>query len=164
MPIVYRQLRSPLGPLRLAASEEAVLAVQFATRVAAPCDWRPGDSPLLDAAGEQLAEYFAGRRQAFALPLQPEGSAFQQACWRVLERIPFGQTRSYAQQAQALGRPRALRAVGAANAANPLAILIPCHRVIGADGRLTGYGGGLSAKQWLIEHERRVLSAAVDGS
>lgn len=110
---------------------------------------------LLRAAQKQFEEYFAGRRHTFDLPLHPHGTPFQLEVWGALLAIPYGETASYAQIAQRIGRPGAVRAVGAANGANPLAIIVPCHRVIGSDGDLTGYGGGLAAKRWLLAHERR---------
>lgn len=107
------------------------------------------------ACASQLAEYFAGRRTRFDLVLLPHGSTFQLAAWDALTGIPFGSTMTYAEQARAIGRPRAIRAVGQANGRNPLAIVVPCHRVIGADGRLTGYAGGVDRKRWLLDHEQR---------
>ena len=112
------------------------------------------DVPVLLAARTQILEYFAGERTAFDLPLEPEGTNFQKRVWQELLAIPFGVTWSYGQLAARIGRPHASRAVGMANGRNPIAIIIPCHRVIGSDGKLTGYGGGLPAKQWLLEHER----------
>jgi methylated-DNA-[protein]-cysteine S-methyltransferase len=105
------------------------------------------------AAGEQLAEYLAGRRRDFDLEVRLLGTSFQQEAWRALREIPFGETRSYAQQAEAMNRPGAARAVGHANGRNPVPIVVPCHRVIGHDGNLTGFGGGLSIKRWLLDHE-----------
>lgn len=104
-------------------------------------------------AARQLAQYLAGARRHFELPLRPLGTAFARAAWNALSEIPFGETRSYAQQAARLGKPRAVRAVGRANATNPLPIVIPCHRVIGSDGSLTGFGGGIEAKSWLLALE-----------
>jgi methylated-DNA-[protein]-cysteine S-methyltransferase len=114
---------------------------------------------VLAAAEEQLREYFAGDRLSFELPLDLVGTAFQRTAWLALASIPYGSTVSYGEQARRLGHPRAARAVGAANGRNPLAIVLPCHRLVGADGRLTGYGGGLEAKRALLEHEARVLAA-----
>ncbi|MBJ7354427.1 MAG: methylated-DNA--[protein]-cysteine S-methyltransferase [Thermoleophilaceae bacterium] len=108
---------------------------------------------------EQLNEYFAGERDAFDLPLRPEGTEFQRAVWRALEAIPYGETRSYGEIAVAVGRPRAARAVGMANNRNPIAVIVPCHRVIGAGGALVGYAGGLERKTWLLAHERDARSA-----
>jgi methylated-DNA-[protein]-cysteine S-methyltransferase len=105
------------------------------------------------AAARQLVEYFEGARSEFELELRPLGTEFQRAAWHALSQIPYGETRSYAQQAVRMGKPRAVRAVGRANATNPLPIVIPCHRVIGSDGSLTGFGGGIDAKRWLLAHE-----------
>ncbi len=105
------------------------------------------------ATRRQLSEYFAGSRRTFELPLRLQGTAFQQTVWRRLTEIPYGDTWSYGQLAARIGKPGASRAVGLANGRNPIAILVPCHRVIGADGSLTGYGGGLERKQWLLAHE-----------
>ena len=113
---------------------------------------------MLDRAAEQLREYFDGTRRVFDLPLAPEGTAFQRIAWRALEAIPYAETRSYGEQARAIGRPAASRAVGAANGKNPISIIVPCHRVIGASGDLTGYGGGMDAKRWLLAHEQRVAT------
>lgn len=110
---------------------------------------------MLVETARQLVEYFAGERKVFDLPLAPEGTGFQQLVWRALTTIPFGETRTYGQQATLIKRPSASRAVGAANGRNPIGIIVPCHRVIGANGTLTGYAGGLAMKQWLLEHERR---------
>ena len=110
---------------------------------------------LTDKAAKQLEEYFAGKRRHFDLPLQPNGTAFQQSAWNALISIPYGETRSYKQVAQMIGNPDASRAVGMANNRNPIMIIIPCHRVIGADGALAGYGGGLTMKQRLLELESR---------
>lgn len=147
---------SPIGALQLFAAGDELAGVYFPDRPAAPFEGaREGTGhPVLDRAREQLAEYFAGVRQVFDLPLGPRGTAFQRSVWRALGDIPFGVTRSYGDLAAAIGRPSASRAVGAANGRNPLAVIIPCHRVIGADGTLTGYGGGLPRKEWLLRHER----------
>lgn len=112
--------------------------------------------PLLTEAANQLRQYFAGERQTFALPLAAAGTLFQQQVWQQLGQIPFGHTQSYGELAQRLGNKNAMRAVGAANGRNPIAIVVPCHRVIGADGKLTGYAGGLDRKIWLLQHEQRV--------
>ncbi len=114
--------------------------------------------PVLVEAARQLAEYFAGERTTFELRLAPLGTAFQQLVWRALTTIPFGETRTYGQQAVLVERPSASRAVGAANGKNPIGIIVPCHRVIGSNGTLTGYAGGLAMKQFLLEHERRYSS------
>lgn len=142
---------SPLGRLLLVASATGLRRVGFSagkrTRSGSP------DNEHLAAATRQLEEYFAGTRQAFDLSLEPAGTPFQLLSWKVLCGIPFGSTITYADQAKAMGKPRAVRAVGGANGRNPLAIIVPCHRVIGAGGELTGYAGGLDRKSWLLEHE-----------
>jgi methylated-DNA-[protein]-cysteine S-methyltransferase len=114
--------------------------------------WIRDDTAFEDARA-QLAEYFAGTRRTFELPLHPAGTPFQQRVWGALRDIPYGETASYGQTAAAVGAPSAARAVGLANGQNPISIVVPCHRVVGADGSLTGYGGGLPAKQWLLAHE-----------
>jgi methylated-DNA-[protein]-cysteine S-methyltransferase len=114
--------------------------------------------PLLVEAERQLAEYFAGRRQRFALPLDPSGTTFQRDVWDALQTIPFGETRSYAQIAKQIGQPRAVRAVGAANGRNPLSIVVPCHRVVGSTGALTGFAGGLAVKARLLALEGRATA------
>jgi methylated-DNA-[protein]-cysteine S-methyltransferase len=113
---------------------------------------------LLARAAEQLREYFAGERREFDLPLAPAGTEFQLACWSALAEIPYGDTRSYGQQADRIGKPDRARAVGAANGANPIAIILPCHRVIGADGSLVGFGGGLETKRRLLDLEAGILT------
>ena len=110
---------------------------------------------MLARAAAQLREYFAGERTMFDLPLAPDGTGFQRIVWEALERIPYGVTRTYGELAAAIGRPAASRAVGSANSRNPISIIVPCHRVIGANGTLTGYAGGMRAKQWLLDHEQR---------
>src|SRR5690625_884241 len=116
-------------------------------------DWRREEEAFA-AAREQLAAYFDNRLQVFNLPLKPAGTEFQRRVWEALRDIPYGQTESYGALARRIGRPRAARAVGMANGRNPISIIIPCHRVMGADGSLTGYGGGIDRKRWLLEHER----------
>jgi methylated-DNA-[protein]-cysteine S-methyltransferase len=143
--------RSPLGTLRLYASPDELVALSLPDRPG-PLAVQ-GRSDVLARAAEQLAEYFAGRRQTFDLPLAPRGTEFQMMVWNALIEIPYGETRSYGEIASAVGRPSASRAVGAANGRNPIAIIMPCHRVIGSNGDLTGYGGGMAAKRWLLEHE-----------
>ena len=143
---------SPLGPVRLYARGDELAAVHLPTDAPAP-DRDTRGSDVLALAADQLREYFAGHRRTFDVPLAPEGTGFQQRVWMALLAIPFGQTRSYGQIASAIGRPSASRAVGAANGRNPIAIIVPCHRVIGASGALTGYAGGMDAKRWLLAHE-----------
>ena len=162
----YRKtMPSPVGELTLVATDAALVAIRWQdeddarARVPTPAD--APDHRVLRAAETQLAEYFAGRRTVFDLPLAPAGTPFQQAVWRALLAIPFGETRSYLDVARTLSQPTATRAVGAANGRNPLPIVAPCHRVIGANGSLTGFGGGLDNKCWLLAHERRdLLSSA----
>jgi methylated-DNA-[protein]-cysteine S-methyltransferase len=117
-----------------------------------------GDAALLQEAAGQLAAWFRGALRTFDLPLRPRGTPFQRAVWQELRRIPYGTTRTYGDVAAALGNPTASRAVGAANGRNPISIIVPCHRVIGATGALTGYAGGLARKRWLLDHERAVLA------
>jgi methylated-DNA-[protein]-cysteine S-methyltransferase len=148
-------VESPIGTLRIQATEEGLVGV-YLPEMEAPAARAAGDGeghPVLQRVREQLAAYFAGERKAFDLPLAPEGTAFQCAVWRALGEIPFGETRSYAEIAKGIGKPSASRAVGAANGRNPVAIIVPCHRVVGADGSLTGYAGGLACKEWLLRHE-----------
>lgn len=147
-------IESPVGPLLLVAGPEGLTAISFEARAPRAAE-APGH-PLLQRAARQLAEYFAGRRQDFELPLAASGTPFQRAVWKELCTIGFGATCSYAELARGLGKPSATRAVGAANGQNPIAIVVPCHRVVGADGALTGYGGGLARKRWLLDHERDV--------
>jgi methylated-DNA-[protein]-cysteine S-methyltransferase len=148
---------SPLGPLRVIAGSAGLCAVSFAGQkyeVGADGSSTAADrDELLAAARTQLNEYFAGRRHEFDLPLAPEGSDFQQSVWRALLGVEFGRTASYGALAAQVGRPDAARAVGAAVGRNPIAIIIPCHRIIGADGSLTGYAGGLPRKTRLLEIE-----------
>lgn len=142
-----RAIKTPIGPLTLQADEVAVTAIRFGAGGAQDA------SPLLDAAEAQLREYFAGARRTFDLPLAPHGTAFQQRVWAALRAIPYGETRTYGELAAAIGSPNASRAVGMANHRNPIPIIIPCHRVIGANGTLTGYAGGLEVKQKLLALE-----------
>ncbi len=155
--LFHEHIDSPIGPLLLVADEYGLVAVGLPKRGAAqraPEDGRHAPSKL-HAARRQFEEYFAGVRQEFELPLHPSGTPFQLEVWGAVLAIPYGETVSYAEIARRIGRARAVRAVGAANGANPLAIVVPCHRVIGRHGDLTGYGGGLPAKRWLLAHERR---------
>jgi len=150
-----RRIDSPLGPLRATTDGKALLALDFDGDVRDSVE-APGDAArFLDRVAAQVAEYFAGRRTAFDLPLAPRGTSFQQDVWRALLSIPYGHTASYSDVARTVGRPAAVRAVGAANGRNPIAIVVPCHRVIGADGTLTGYAGGLRRKQALLALEAR---------
>jgi methylated-DNA-[protein]-cysteine S-methyltransferase len=143
----------PLFPLWIEASERGIAWVRFALPPSASAPARP--APLVTEAMRQIEEYFAGRRRDFDLPLDLRGTPFQIEVWEMVRQIPYGETRGYGELARALGRPGAARAVGAANGANPVPILVPCHRVIGAGGALTGYGGGLDRKKFLLELESR---------
>lgn len=156
---LYTRLASPVGELLLTAWDGRLTGLYL------PCDpgarhaaAHPGaarrDDRAFAAAREQLEQYFAGQRTSFALPLAPAGTPFQQRVWSELQRIRHGVTTTYAELATRIGRPTAIRAVGAANGANPVSIVIPCHRVIGSNGMLTGYGGGLEAKRFLLDLER----------
>ncbi|MGV8940892.1 MAG: methylated-DNA--[protein]-cysteine S-methyltransferase [Lysobacter sp.] len=152
----FTTIDSPVGPLLLAADDDGLLLVEFQQsrhRIKRTDDWAEGGHDVLDATRTQLGEYFRGEREHFDLPLAPRGTEFQRDVWLTLATIPYGQTVSYAQLAGRVGRPAAMRAVGAANGRNPLPIVLPCHRVIGADGSLTGFGGGLPTKQFLLELE-----------
>ena len=148
---------SPIGPLGLVATDKGLRAVSWRgeeTSVELPSDMLDGsDHPVLTKAAAQLAEYFRGDRTSFDLPLDLRGTDFQVAAWRALGDIPYGSTRSYGEQAALIGRPKAVRAVGQANGRNPVPIVLPCHRVIGANGSLVGFGGGLDTKTLLLEHE-----------
>jgi methylated-DNA-[protein]-cysteine S-methyltransferase len=153
---------SPVGVLTLVADDDALVAVLWpdepVDRVAGRTTLHhvsTGDHPVLAEVERQLREYFEGGRTTFDVPLRPAGTAFQLAAWDVLRTIPFGSTMSYGEQATRLGGANKARAVGAANGRNPIPILVPCHRVTGSDGSLTGFAGGLDAKRWLLEHERR---------
>jgi methylated-DNA-[protein]-cysteine S-methyltransferase len=145
---------SPIGPLTLLSDGESLTGVHFAG-FEPPSDARLVVDSVLETARHQLDEYFAAQRSAFDLPLAPAGTPFQRRVWAALLDIPFGETWSYAALARAIGKPSATRAVGAANGANPIAVVVPCHRVVGADGSLTGFGGGLDRKRFLISLEQR---------
>ena len=155
MSTTWTRMETPIGVLTLAADADGLCRVDFPPPRPPPADagWREGDSPVLSAARRQLEEYFDGRRQAFDLPLSLHGTGFQREVWRALAAIPYGRTWSYRDLARHVGRPAAMRAVGAANGRNPLPIVLPCHRVIGADGSLTGFGGGLPTKAFLLRLE-----------
>lgn len=149
---------SPLGFIRIYGSDEAIQSIQFVEEN----DPKPGSpSSLILYCKTQLQEFFAGKRKQFDLPLQPDGTGFQKRVWDNLCTIPFGETVSYAQVATQLGDLKSIRAVGTANGRNPIAIVIPCHRVIGADGKLVGYSGGLWRKQWLLELEERLAKGVL---
>ena len=147
---------SPVGPLLLAGDSEAlhVLAFGVGSRPREiDADWIPDTKGVLKDVRNDLDQYFAGRLKKFSTKLAFNGTPFQKNVWQALRRIPCGTTISYAELARRVGDPAAVRAVGTANGANPVAVIVPCHRVIGSNGKLTGYGGGLDRKQWLLEHE-----------
>lgn len=152
-------LESPVGTLTLVASDAGLRAVLWpADRTGRVVFTEPivdSTTPTLDAARNQLREYFAGTRTSFDVPLDPVGTPFQLKAWEALRQIPFGETSTYGQQAQRMGSPTAVRAVGAANGRNPISIIVPCHRVVGANGSLTGFAGGLDTKRLLLELESR---------
>lgn len=148
---------TPLGPMTVTASEEAVIGVRFGSESspeAVRCSEAEAPEVLRRAAGE-LCDYFTGKLRRFTVPLAPQGSAFQMRVWEALRTIGYGETRTYKEIAVQIGHSRSYRAVGMANNRNPIAILIPCHRVIGSDGSLTGYAGGIGIKEWLLDFERR---------
>jgi methylated-DNA-[protein]-cysteine S-methyltransferase len=154
---IYCHVDSPIGSLLLTSDGESLTGLYMGAPSKSPelgSDWleKPDGSPLPDAA-RQLDEYFAGKRKLFDLPLKLEGTEFQKRVWRQLTKIPFGETWSYGQLAKRLNNPNGSRAVGLANGRNPIAVIVPCHRVIGADGSMTGFGGGIPRKQWLLAHE-----------
>ncbi len=152
-----KTVASPVGALTLVASDTALVAILWENddprRVPLGATQETTGHPVLDEAARQIDAYFAGTRTAFDLPLDFRGTDFQKRVWRELVAIPFGEVRSYAEVARAIGRPAAVRAVGAANGRNPISIVAPCHRVIGSNGRLTGFAGGLEAKAYLLRHE-----------
>ncbi len=164
-------LDSPLGPLTVVVEDDHLVglyveqglakALERSATLGTPSD--PEDVPLLRAVADQLAAYFRGELTEFDLPVAATGTPFQQRVWDALRQIPYGETRSYGQLAAEIGNPAASRAVGAANGRNPVSIVVPCHRVIGADGSLTGYGGRIWRKQWLLEHERRMATTKLRG-
>ena len=161
--VASRRMETPIGGLVLLASAKGLAGLFFAHRVER--DRLPADDPsneFLNAAERQLGEYFAGSRKVFEVALDSRGTEFQRSVWRELSRIPFGVTRSYAEIAERIGKPKSVRAVGAANGSNPISVIVPCHRVIGANGSLTGFGGGLDLKRSLLEFEG-VLLAVADG-
>jgi methylated-DNA-[protein]-cysteine S-methyltransferase len=164
MRYVRTYLDSPVGRLELLASDAGLAAVLWPNdrpgRVRVTAGGDDAEHPVLVEAGQQLREYFDGRRTRFELPLVPEGTPFQRLVWEALRTIPYGETRSYAEIASQIGRPKAVRAVGAANGRNPLSIVTPCHRVVGANGALTGFAGGLEIKACLLALEQPRESAS----
>lgn len=161
MTISTISIHSPLGKLRLYGTADELVGIYLPVQVAPDAARRT--TRVLDATAAQLAEYFAGKRRTFELPIAARGTGFQQIVWQALARIPYGVTLSYGELAKTIGRPSASRAVGAANGKNPISIVVPCHRVIASTGELTGYAGGMAAKEWLLEHERALRGARAVG-
>jgi AraC family transcriptional regulator of adaptative response/methylated-DNA-[protein]-cysteine methyltransferase len=164
--IMITRIPTPLGPMLAGADDEGISLFEFVDRKMLPtqlkrlsksmqADLIPGSSPHFDTLNRQMLEYFNGTRKKFTFPLVISGTAFQKKVWEVLQQIPYGATRSYKEQAIALGNPKAVRAVARANGDNKIAIIIPCHRVVGASGELVGYGGGLERKRFLLDLEAR---------
>lgn len=153
MPTYRAYTNSPIGQMELLATDEGLCAAKFLFPEDELLPEVAPNHPILQATVQQLKEYFAGDRKVFDLPLAPKGSEFQQRVWKELANIPWGETTSYLKMAEKLGSRLTIRAVGGANGKNPIGVIIPCHRVIGANGNLTGYAGGLWRKQWLLELE-----------
>jgi methylated-DNA-[protein]-cysteine S-methyltransferase len=160
MTLFYKEVNTPVGKLTLVASSHALVAVLWErerpNRVKLAASKLDAQQPILLEAERQLGEYFSGTRTEFDLPLELNGSEFQKKVWRALRKIPFGETRSYISLAKAVGSATAVRAVGAANGKNPLSIIVPCHRVVGANGALIGFAGGLEVKAKLLAHEAKI--------
>lgn len=166
-PLALGSVETPLGPIAIASSAAGLVALSLPggrefwlnhrlTALSEPVGGAPDPAVrLVQQVRAELEAYFSGRLRAFTVPLAPPGTPFQRAVWRAVVAVPYGETRSYGAVAAELGRPAAARAVGHANGANPLPVVVPCHRLVGADGSLTGYAGGLPMKRWLIEHEQR---------
>jgi len=163
MSLIFTYLPSPVGRLKLVASDAGLVAILWEdddpARVRLGAMTEQPDHAVLAETSRQLGDYFAGKRQRFTMRLDFRGSDFQKQVWAALLAIPFGETRTYGEIAHQLGRPSASRAVGAANGRNPISIIAPCHRVLGASGALTGFAGGLDAKRFLLDHERRHAAA-----
>ena len=153
--LIYDVVESPIGRLILASNGVALAGVWMANASPTDTKWArlKGNDGILAQTRDELAEYFDGRRRMFDVPLAPNGTEFQRSVWSALTKIPFGTTISYADLARRVGKQAAVRAVGAANGRNPIPVIVPCHRVIGSDGSLTGFGGGLPRKKWLLQHE-----------
>ncbi|ELV8624346.1 methylated-DNA--[protein]-cysteine S-methyltransferase [Vibrio cidicii] len=151
----YTIAPSPLGEMTLQANDEGILGIWFTTQTTLPDDLgqENANHSVLSLALTQLDEYFSGKRTQFDLPIAAKGTAFQMQVWQALTTIPYGETWSYQELANAVGNPKAVRAVGLANGKNPVSIVVPCHRVIGKNGKLTGYAGGIERKRWLLEKE-----------
>jgi AraC family transcriptional regulator of adaptative response/methylated-DNA-[protein]-cysteine methyltransferase len=167
------KIDTPLGVMIAGATDEGVCLLEFSDRRMLPTEYKDlkrllnttiedGENFHISQLKEQLKEYFEGSRKEFSIPLVTPGSEFQKSVWKELLKIPFGTTRSYLEQSVALGKSGAIRAVANANGMNRISIVIPCHRVIGSDGHLTGYGGGLKRKKWLLDHEKKYSGQAVN--
>jgi methylated-DNA-[protein]-cysteine S-methyltransferase len=151
----HKQIDSPLGFITLQANDTGLLGAWFETQTTQPDDLgeQTLQHPILQQAEAALQDYFNGQKKRFNVPIAASGTEFQKRVWQALTTIPFGETRSYQDLANAIGNPKAVRAVGLANGKNPVSILVPCHRVIGSNGKLTGYAGGIERKAWLLKHE-----------
>jgi AraC family transcriptional regulator, regulatory protein of adaptative response / methylated-DNA-[protein]-cysteine methyltransferase len=171
--ITVTKIKTNLGIMIAGAVDEGICLLEFSDRRMLKTEYKDltkyfnttiqeGESKHFDAVRSQLEEYFEGSRKEFSLPLVTPGTPFQQAVWKELMNIPYGTTRTYLQQSEALGKPGSIRAVAHANGMNRIAIIIPCHRVIGSDGHLTGYGGGLKRKKWLLDHEKTFSGKPVE--
>ncbi len=157
--MVYHKINSPLGIITLQANELGLSGVWFETQTTQPAELGIADAsnPIIQLATAALSDYFAGNTPIHSVPIHAHGTDFQQQVWRALTTIPCGQTWSYQELANAIGNPKAVRAVGLANGKNPVSILVPCHRVIGKNGKLTGYAGGVERKVWLLRHEGIII-------
>ena len=155
MKTFYSYTYRGVGKIEIGTESERITDVHFAKSFVPPSEYSRKETPLHRKAAEQLREYFDGKRKVFDLPLAPVGTEFQMRCWDALLEVPYGETRSYGDIARAAGSPKGFRAVGMANNRNPIAMIIPCHRIIGSDGKLVGYGGGLDIKVFLLELERK---------
>ena len=155
--LYYTYYQSPVGMLKIGANEHVITEVTFVDKPEQVIHGEPGISDLIHQCTEELIEYFNGKRKVFTVPIHQQGTAFQQKVWGELIHIPFGKTISYLDLAKSVGDPKATRAVAAANGKNNIAIIVPCHRVIGSDKSLTGYGGGIQRKKWLLQHEFRIV-------
>ncbi|HEV2886143.1 MAG TPA: methylated-DNA--[protein]-cysteine S-methyltransferase [Jatrophihabitans sp.] len=153
--MIHSYVDSPLGPLLLTGDGEALTGLYTDQHGRLPTDLGHRADEEFAEARAQLGEYFAGERDVFDLPLNAPGTAFQHAVWQALRQIPYGSTMTYREVAEEIGNPKAVRAVGSANSRNPISIIVPCHRVLGSDGKLIGYAGGFHAKRWLLDHELR---------